>query len=187
MVKNKKMLITFAGSLIFILSVFVYGARGEEMPDTGSAPTPYPKAAAFNHQYEFLGENAHTDDGISFKPKPANWKKGKKVKVFWNLTTTEDQRFYPHGVYFRLYVDWNHDGDWDDPGEMVIDSHRDNIKNNGVYKFKEKFIVPDHTYEDPFWARAWVSYGYPSPVYGDVSTSFGEIEDYNLLSYKKGK
>lgn len=183
MVKNIKNLTAFAGFLIFMLSVVMPGARGEEMPDTGSAPTPYPSAAAFNHQYEYLGEDAHTDDGVSFRPEPADWKKGKKVKVVWNLTTTEEQRFYPHGVYFRLYVDWNHDGDWDDTGEKVIDSFKDKVKNDSVNKFKDSFTVPEHTREGPFWARAWVSYGYPSPESGDISTAFGEVEDYNLLTY----
>ncbi len=48
-------------------------------------------------------------------------------------------------------------------------------------RFVEKFKVPDHSYEGPFWVRAWVSYGYPSPIHGDISTAFGEIEDYDLL------
>jgi hypothetical protein len=97
------------------------------------------------------------------------------------LPQTDKKIFYPHGVYFRLYIDWNHDGDWDDAGEMVVDSFKDKVRGNRVRKFKESFVVPEHTREGPFWARAWVSYGFPSPVNGDFSTSFGEIEDYNLF------
>lgn len=105
----------------------------------------------------------------------------KKIKVVWQLTTLNVREFYPQGVYFRLYIDWNHDGDWDDTGEMVVDSFRNEIEGNRVYKFKDCFVVPEHTREGPFWVRAWVSYGHPSSVYGDFSTSFGEIEDYNLF------
>lgn len=184
MAKKKRVFFVSGGTLLFILSLLASPVKGETMPDLGSAPSPYPSAATFNQQYEYLGEDSNTDDGVSFNPKPADWTEGKKVKVIWNLTTTDEQKFYPHGVYFRLYIDWNHDGDWDDTGEMVIDSFKDKIKGKRVYKFKDSFTVPEHTQEGTFWARAWVSYGYPSPVYGDVSTSFGEIEDYNLLSYE---
>lgn len=183
---RNKMLTLFAGSLFFVLSAFTLPVKGETMIDLGSAPSPYPDAAAFNQLYEFLGEDAHTDDGVFFRPDTEKWKTGEKIKVIWQLTTTTERKFYPQGVYFRLYIDWNHDGDWNDSGEMVIDSFKDKIKGKRVYEFKDSFTVPEHTHEGPFCARAWVSYGYPSPVHGDVSTSFGEIEDYNLLEKGKG-
>ncbi|TLD41455.1 MAG: hypothetical protein JETT_2302 [Candidatus Jettenia ecosi] len=178
---NKKIFIASISSLLLGISALVSPVKGD-MPDAGSAPAPYPKAAVFNHQYEFLGKAPHVDDGIVFKPSPANWKKGRKVSVLWSLTKTEMRKFYKQGVYFRLYIDWNHDGDWDDAGEMVIDSHKGKSKiDKRRNKFREKFVVPCHTQNSPFWARAWVSYGYPSPAFGNISTSFGEIEDYNLI------
>ena len=182
MAKKKRVFFASGGTLFFLLSLLASSVRGETMPDLGSAPSPYPSAATFNQQYEYLGDDSTTDDGVSFKPKPADWDEGKKIKVLWRLTTTNNQRFYPHGVYFRLFIDWNHDGDWDDAGEMVIDSFKKKIKGKRVYKFKDCFTVPEHTHEGDFWARAWASHGHPSPVYGNESTSFGEIEDYNLLS-----
>lgn len=182
MTKKKRVFLASIGVLFFPLSLLASSVKGETMPDLGSAPSPYPSAATFNQQYEYLGEDSAKDDGVSFTPKPADWDEGKKITVHWHLTTTNDERFYPHGVYFRLFIDWNHDGDWDDAGEMVIDSFKEKIKGKRKYKFKDCFTVPEHSREGNFWARAWVSYGYPSPVYGNESTSFGEIEDYNLLS-----
>ncbi len=177
----KRIFIVSASSVFFVVSVFGLQIKAE-MPDSGSAPAPYPRAAAFNHQYEFLGQDSHSNDGVSFRPHPSGWKQGKKVTVTWYLTTIEKKDFYPRGVHFRLFIDWNHDGDWDDAGEMVVDSYKDKVKENCVKRFTDKFTVPEYTIEGPFWARAWVSYGYPPPVFGDISTSFGEIEDYNLLS-----
>ncbi|NUO10201.1 MAG: hypothetical protein HUU08_16290 [Candidatus Brocadia sp.] len=184
MAKKKRVFFTSVGMLFFLLSFPALPVKGETMPDMGSAPLPYPDAATFNQQYEYLGDDSHKDDGVSFSPAPGDWAEGEKVKVRWHLTTTDEKKFYLHGVYFRLYIDWNHDGDWDDDGEMVIDSFKDKIKGKHAYKFKDSFVVPKHNHESNFWARAWVSYGVPSPVFGDESTSFGEIEDYNLLSYE---
>ncbi|MDG6025510.1 MAG: hypothetical protein E3K40_02140 [Candidatus Brocadia sp.] len=186
---RNKMFVLLAGALSFALLMFLSPAKGETMIDVGSAPTPYPEAAAFNQEYEFLGQHACANDGVFFSHDTEEWKAGEQIDVIWLLNTTTKRKFYPQGVYFRVYIDWNHDGDWNDPGEMAINSFKDEtkgkylamLKGRRVTGFKDSFTVPVHTHEGPFWARAWVSYGYPSPVFGDISTAFGEIEDYNLL------
>lgn len=59
--------------------------KGETMIDLGSAPSPYPDAAAINQQYEFLGKEPYADDGVFFNPDTGKWKPGKKSKLSGNL------------------------------------------------------------------------------------------------------
>lgn len=75
---HNKMLALFIGSLLFVFPTLVLPVKGETMIDLGSAPSPYPEAAAYNQQFEFLGNDPHTDDGVSFKPNILRWKAGKK-------------------------------------------------------------------------------------------------------------
>ena len=82
--------------------------------------------------------------------------------------TVQSSNIYPQ--YFSIWIDWNDDGDFDDPGEFVWDSDI-----NSINPFTDSIVTPSQAGE----YRMRVRSDYDSVVIDAcASSSFGETEDY---------
>jgi hypothetical protein len=73
--------------------------------------------------------------------------------------------------YWRIYVDWNNDGDFTDAGELEYQG------SGSGYK-KAKFYVPSNAANGEVRMRVMMKWGgYPSSC---SNFSYGEVEDYTL-------
>jgi hypothetical protein len=69
------------------------------------------------------------------------------------------------------WIDWNRDGDWNDPGERIITDRR---LGTGTHTIQ--FAVPASATLGPVYAR--FRYGYETGLGPDGSALAGEVEDY---------
>ena len=98
-------------------------------------------------------------------------------------------------LYVRGWIDYNLDGDWDDPGELVVDcnvapgtlgycngrpAHWPNAQQPWQ-TFIARFNVGLIKEEGPTWARFRLSYGEPPEPTGPAA--YGEVEDYRITIF----
>ena len=75
--------------------------------------------------------------------------------------------------YWRIWLDLNHDGDFDDPGEVLFEISGTDAALDG------QITVPDTAVEGSTRLRVSMGiHGYPNPC---ENIYFGEVEDYTLL------
>lgn len=75
--------------------------------------------------------------------------------------------------HFRVWVDFNIDGDFNDPGERVIDTPA-----NGIGNFAVSFVVPANAKQGNTRMRVSMKNGSAPPVCGTYAS--GETEDYTI-------
>lgn len=97
-------------------------------------------------------------------------------------------------LYINIWIDWNQDGDWEDPGEHVYwHPHNPTLEWNTTHCSKWIYItilVPPYAAPNMTWLRARLDYGENTlPAKYDSNSSlqgtrglaqFGEVEDYQV-------
>jgi hypothetical protein len=79
-----------------------------------------------------------------------------------------------YNLFWRVWIDFNQNGSFDDPGEMVVSSR---LPSNGLHL--SDFNVPDSTLAGKTKMRVAMRFGgFPNSC--DVF-SFGEVEDYTVI------
>jgi hypothetical protein len=89
-----------------------------------------------------------------------------------NLNMTPGFSYWAYHVGWKIFVDWNQNGDFDDAGELVYSG----FSNSGQ---SGQFTVPVDVEEGCYAMRianAWGAY----PSTGCSNVTYGEIEDYKL-------
>jgi GEVED domain/Secretion system C-terminal sorting domain/Fibronectin type III domain len=81
---------------------------------------------------------------------------------------------YPEYEYYRIWIDYNHDNDFDDAGEMVVDLYSD---FSGFVAFD--FVVPTAAPLGPARMRVIMSHDNPPTPCGVYAR--GETEDYTVM------
>jgi YD repeat-containing protein len=169
-------------------------------PDYGDAADPaYPSLLANNGprhldpSYEWLGASASQeynarltnldtyDDGVN-----ANLFTG--VITFTVSTSATYWRYSPgRQLNVHGWFDWDHDGDWNDPGEFVI--NWSGYPGDGVWPAGTPSIMIVYTIPVPtnpantIWVRFRLDYAQNlESVTGPAN--FGEVEDYRLLLFR---
>ena len=75
------------------------------------------------------------------------------------------------GEYFRVWIDFNHDFDFDDPGEMVLEA-------NGTSPVSANVTIPQTAVQGATRMRVSMQRGqFPAPC---GNFQFGEVEDYTV-------
>ena len=132
------------------------------------------------------------DDGVALRP----WLRPFRLVRVPILISTADPKSGRYGreperrLYLRGWVDYNRDGDWDDPGELVVDCDvapgtmgQCNGRpapwlNAQSWQRFEAYFVVGLVQEGPTWARFRLSYG--APVGPTGGAAYGEVEDYQV-------
>jgi hypothetical protein len=89
-----------------------------------------------------------------------------------NLNLTPGFSFWAYHVGWKVFVDWNQNGDFDDAGELVYSGFSNSAQSG-------QFTVPVDVEEGCYpmrIANAWGAY----PSTGCSNVTYGEIEDYKL-------
>ncbi len=81
---------------------------------------------------------------------------------------------YPEYEYYSIWIDYNHDNDFDDPGEEVVTIYSD---LTGLIAFN--FTVPSNAPLGPTRMRVVMSHDAPATPCGNYTR--GETEDYTVL------
>ncbi len=93
----------------------------------------------------------------------------------YNITLTPGLSWsgHPADFYWRVWIDFNQDGDWTDPGEMVLETYGSN------QVVSENIAIPANAMEGVTRMRISAKKG----AYATPCESFqnGEIEDYGVL------
>jgi hypothetical protein len=166
-----------------------------------------PRQAARNYLYEWIGYDVDGeceswqidldipfDDGVMFVPNPPV--PGAPLTITTTISTAVDAvgGFHPYVVpfdalYLNIWIDWNNDADWDDPGEHVEGF---GTALPGPAVVVTPTAVPAWA-DPPFWVRVRLDWGEDCgvviPVGIDATLSgprgaaqFGEVEDYIVPS-----
>ena len=154
--------------------------------DYGDAPAPYPASASAGFLRGFglgtlvdtepnalpddnaLGDdnnNLDDEDGVSF---PNQLYVGQTVSIDVRVNTGTS----PAGV-LQGWIDFNADGDWNDPGEQVF---KDLALAEGVHSLQ--VTIPDDAHVGQTFAR--FRYGYERGIGPDGMAMAGEVEDYQI-------
>ena len=143
--------------------------------DMGSAPAPYPQATAGRVDGFQLGDVLGVDDGFRISG-----------NVFAGIVATAEFKVLTGGLprgYVQMWMDFNSDGDWDDPGEQVILNERLGELPGDPWQ-PVSFTVPAGAASGDYQAR--VRFGYERFISTTDPAQAGEIEDYivNVLGDK---
>ncbi len=127
-------------------------------------------------QYEWIakvqiGDFTNSSDGVGyqdFTSKTINLSPGQTV----NVALTPGFSGSAYDEYFRIWIDYNHDGDFDDPGELVYDPGKTQSTISG------SFTVPTNIGEESTRMRISMKWNAtPSPC---ETFDYGEVEDYTV-------
>ncbi len=178
------------------------GPLGAQAGDYGDAPDPpYPSAAARNgarhldptHEWLGSGVDVETDtrqvnsdafdDGVSlFAP----YLPGELGRLDFDVHVADPggSRYGSEPerqIYVNAWLDWNGDGDWDDPEEHAVAGlavcPADWADGETSAWVTGTFTVPTSVTEGPLWVRVRLDYGENIPTPTGVA-AFGEVEDY---------
>jgi hypothetical protein len=100
-------------------------------------------------------------------------------------------------LYLRGWIDYNKDGDWDDPGELVVDCDVAPGTTGQCNKWpadwpdarqhSQTFVVKFNVgFVTPGWTRARFRLSYGAPVRPTGPAQFGEVEDYRVGVFLQG-
>lgn len=186
-----------------------------DAPDPSTAPGKYPSLLASegarhnNWKHEWLGQNAtgeddskqidrdEFDDGVVIG---GNLIPGGNIELAVTISTSGDPGRYditkPNMVmYLNAWIDWNCDGDWEDPGEKIIGTGNPATNTqkfaspaNPVYNI----LIPESAGDCDWWLRVRLDYaedvGAANWMWTDPSLKqekgfafFGEVEDYHIV------
>lgn len=83
-------------------------------------------------------------------------------------------------TYFTVFIDWNHDGDLIDEGEMFEIGSITNSTGTDGQQATGSIMIPEDALEGAAWMRVVKVYG-DSPLYPCGLYGFGQAEDYTLV------
>ena len=89
-----------------------------------------------------------------------------------SVTLTPGYRRRAYEEFWRIWADWNYDGDFNDPGEKVFEQKGKNVRTG-------TFTIPVNVNANELGLRVsmrWKSYAAPCGSYRN-----GEVEDYRIL------
>lgn len=137
--------------------------------DVGSAPPPYPDAThgkPTNGAQAFLLGNTFANDGVvPFA--------GGGTELIAGQTYTIQVTAVRAGAFLQAWVDYNRDGDWDDPGERIATNRSLAEGANNL-----TFTVPQGAVGGESYARFRLGeFGLDSPT---SAADVGEVEDYRV-------
>ncbi len=113
--------------------------------------------AGTNGYSDFTSESTELSKGIS---------NNISITPIWPRTTTYNE-------IYTVWIDYNQDGDFADPGEQVWNTSTRATPVNG------NFTIPDNAQNGPTRMRVALQYnGTPGPC---ASFRYGEVEDYNVI------
>ncbi len=157
--------------------------QGEEGIDCGGPcspcppPPPYCASSGNNTNYEYIqkvvlgsiNNNSGNNGGYGdFTSMTTNLSAGTSYTI--NLTPGFAGAAYTE--YWRVWIDYNGDNDWDDSGEVVAQGISSSALNLS-------FTVPSDAVSGTTRMRVSMKYGgYPSSC---GSFTYGEVEDYNVV------
>ncbi len=89
------------------------------------------------------------------------------------VTYSAGYRSTRYTVYWRVWIDYNKDGDFSDAGELIASR-----SSSGTGNYNSNFVVPSTALNGQTRMRIAMKYGaYPSPC---ETYSYGEVEDYTV-------
>ncbi len=118
---------------------------------------------------EFAGISNVSDKEqyFDFSGKIGQIEKGKTYPII----LTPEFSWLSYNEFWRVWIDWNHDSDFEDPGEMVFENH-------GTAAVSGQILVPTTATETKVRMRISMKNGsFPSPC---EVFQMGEVEDYSL-------
>lgn len=92
-----------------------------------------------------------------------------------DITLTPGYSSHSYSMYWRVWIDYNQDGDFEDAGELVLDP-----SSPYESEFTENITVPDDAAPGETRMRVsakYYSYGKPAPC---ETFNYGEVEDYSI-------
>lgn len=110
------------------------------------------------------------EDGLTFPPS-MNWTPGGTVNIPFGITNTTGEP-----AELEIWIDWNGDGDFNDPNEMIADLTDDASGDFGQNGLLTINIPSDAVLDQPLGIRARLSSEDNMTPYGPVDS--GEVEDY---------
>lgn len=114
-------------------------------------------------------------DNLSFKTQVGDFttvSTKAKLGTTVRLTITPAFSWEVFNEYFRAWIDFNKDGDFDDPGELVLEDFGTSVVSADV-------LIPEDAVLGSVRMRVAMKRGeYPQPC---ESVLFGEIEDYTVI------
>ncbi len=116
-----------------------------------------------------LGDGAD-EDGITFLTH-TQWSPGGHVRIPFEVTNNTGQQ-----AEIEAWIDWNGDGDFDDPGEWVTDLSDDATGDFGQGGYLTINIPSEVASEQPLGVRIRLSNEDNMTPYGSAGS--GEVEDY---------
>lgn len=77
-------------------------------------------------------------------------------------------------IYWRMWIDLNQDGDFNDPGELLV-----SVSSSSTNDLYSTFVIPTNAMLGPTRMRVQAKYN----AYGDPCETFanGEVEDYTIV------
>ena len=182
---------TFAGATTTQISYLAYTAAGDSaycnFDVTVSECTPsYCAPPTYKSNYEYIDrvelgaiDNISGNDGGfgNYVSQSTNLSKGTTVPI----TLTPGFTNNTYHEYWKIWIDWNYDGDFKDAGEKVAHGHSSNpiVKN---------INVPNSvTLNKPLRMRVIMKWGgYPTNACGQYcygwGSRWGEVEDYSVVA-----
>ena len=88
-----------------------------------------------------------------------------------SVTLTPGYKRRAYREYWRIWADWNHDGDFDDAGEKVFEKSGKNVQSGS-------FTVPMYADTNDLTLRVSMRWKRYAPSCGNFSN--GEVEDYTI-------
>ena len=155
----------------------------------GDAPSPYPIAKHGNIKDQWLGKNVNEeeeprlidkyDDGVLWNP--ADVIPGQYFDLTFDATST-----YETDVIVAIWIDWNQNSLWDDPGEQVVDwegAVNDHHKKKYHRSVTQSIYVPEDAIPGETWMRARLNRAHSDNAEDMSPTAYqtyGECEDYPM-------
>ncbi len=140
----------------------------------------YPSASGTNATYEYVKNVSFSDinltsGGLPYSDHTTETVGGLVQGSTYTLNVTAHVTSGSWREYVRVWIDWNHDYDFNDAGELVLQANR---RFSGDYVFSASITVPATAVNGTTRMRVAQEYGqYPN----NTGTFYwGEVEDYKL-------
>lgn len=176
-------------AIVYTLAYTTFiAAQTSRAADYSDAPDPYPVANHPDTTFQWLGPTVSNesvprvvdtfDDGVTWNP--LDVVRGSTFDLTFEATST-----YQTEVIVGIWVDWNHDGIWENSTERVVDWEGTVFSSgSGYHRFITQTIpIPSTAVLGETWLRTRLDWAH-SYTASDMSPTsyqlFGECEDYML-------
>ncbi|MGK0363803.1 MAG: hypothetical protein ACI85O_000856 [Saprospiraceae bacterium] len=136
---------------------------------------PYCISSGESTQYEWI-DNVHVEGADNLSGDNGGYANFTNIVFqgtsgFNNITLTPGFSGNNYREYWRVWIDFNQDGDFNDSGELVL-------QRNSPYAFNDYFYIPTNVLSGQTRMRVSMkfgSYAHPCEVFAE-----GEVEDYTI-------